>query len=357
VTIQFGGHVFVVDPVASGRRGGTPWRECHPVPKGENNLYQCIKYRHGRFFRKHGEDSVQVFDSAARKWSTLCRTKGRFSQFEVLRGGDIVLLCSGLPDPGAPARTGMDMTIQRYLKGSFRFLEICPQGSDRQGPRSGPGLPDDLESLCRQVDDIPVFDRMVPFDDKLLVIHSLLGLLYLYDPAKSSLARIDAPWPSLTPAFLEQARTRQALPTAQLVLSQGLFPSEIQVYPRDALTATVLVRMNNHIRVDAAQARDREERARGRGFILPSRDFIDQDIRDGEDWSVYDLDLVSRTLLPSAVPKPLDVLLTRFPDEFWMDPQGGMHDLKAWVSRRNVGPQVGPARSCPRVEPYSARRQ
>lgn len=330
VTVQFEGQALVLDAAPPGCPGLTPVLECHPVPEGAKDLYQCVKFRHGRFFRKHGEDAIQEYDPGTRRWSTLCRTKGRFSQFEILPGGDIVLLCAGIPDPAFPVRTGMDMTIQRYLQESFRFLDVRSRGADGKGVTIKP--PADLEALCRQVEDVPVFDRIVPFDDKLLLIHSHLGLLYLFDPAASSLVRVDVPWPSLTPAFLDQVRNRQGLPTARLVVSQGLFPSEIQVYPRDAVSATVLVRMNNHLLLGPSKARDLEERRRGGGFVLPLREYSEADIRAGEDWSVFDLDLAGRTLRPSMIEKPLAVVLTRFADEFWMDPLGRMHDLKNRVS-------------------------
>lgn len=299
------------------------------VEDGGSIQHYDLKLRWGTFY-KRTERGVFERDSKTGRWRQILRTGKSFSQFEVLSNGDILLLCAGTPDPSFPLRPGRDMTFQRHLADTFSFIEIYKCGEARDRPSFAMGLPPELSGLCRMVEDLPVFDRTIPFNDQILLLNTHLGLVYLFDGKSKELVRIETPWISMTESFLREGMkwlsTRD--PRSRTILSSASFPYSITFYPQDSLKAILLVSLNDSFRPGQSRKMDLDARKRGNRFMPVSREFSDDEVARGESFQLYELDLPHRRIRPFQGQKPVSSILSVSPSSLWIDPGGKGVDLR-----------------------------
>ncbi|WP_316412173.1 hypothetical protein [Mesoterricola silvestris] len=222
------------------------------------------------------------------------------------------------------------MTFQRHLADTFHFLEIFKRDETKGRPAFAMGLPPELSGLCRMVEDLPVFDRTIPFNDQIVLLNTHLGLVYLFDTKSKGLSRIDTPWCSMTESFLREGMG--LIPTrdhrSRTIISSASFPYSITFYPQDSFTATLLVSLNDYYKPGQSLELDMEARKRGNRFMPVPREFTDEDVARGESFRLYVLDLRKRTIRPFPGPKPLASILSLPPSALWIDPDGNGVDLR-----------------------------
>ena len=301
--------------------------EMEPIPPGEFSFLAALKKRYGRYYCK-SERAVLEYDPAARTWNEVLRTGKTFSEFEILPGGEILLVCAGLPERGSGAMPGLWMFLQRFQYDSLNFLEIYPRNGDQ--PEAAWKLPADLASVCRCVGGVPVFDRTVPLGETLLVVNSFLGVIYALDLPTLALSRLEVPWASLDRAFLGEAFGRLkdlGKPTGVVIIPREIFPFSLSFYPKSGHSASVLVRMNNHFSPGACAARQLEEQAKGNGFLAVGHEYTPAEIRAGEDTLLFELDLGKRRFRSSPFPLQVAPLSFHLVSSLWLDPSGNWAHL------------------------------
>lgn len=302
--------------------------------EADSTQHYDLKMRRGVLY-KRTEHGVFERDARTKRWSQVLRTDKSFSQFEVLSNGDILLLCTGTPDPVAPPRPGRDMTFQRHLADTFNFIEVFQREGAWAHPSLALGLPSELSDLCRMVEDLPVFDRTIPFNDQIVLLNTHLGLVYVFDGESKGLSRIDTPWSSMTESFLRDGMrlisTRN--PRSRTIISSGSFPYSISFYPQDSLTATLLVSLNDYFKPGHSRKLDLEARKRGNRFMPIPREFSDDEVARGESFQLYELDLPQRKIRPFPGPKPLSSILSVSPSSLWIEPGGKGVDLRSLAFR------------------------
>lgn len=306
-------------PSPSGREGRDR------VPRAEPSYLDAMKKRYGRYFKKT-ERAVLEYEPLHGTWTEIVRTVNTFSEFEILSNGEVLLLCSGTPRKAYASWPGQWMHFDDFEAG-FHFLERYERGvaGPATMPRSFWLVPTEVADICRAVSRVPVFDRMVPFDDLILILNSFTGSLYLLDLKSNRLEKVPTPWESLDYSYLSSnfiLLPSLKGPESRVKIPRDAFPYSISVYPMSSTSATLIARMNNDFPPGRSAELDLKERAVGNRFAPVLREFTPEEIARGKDTFAFELDLAGRRIKESSFTLDPTPLLTCPVRSLWLDPYG-----------------------------------
>lgn len=316
--LAHGRHYLLVDRKDLRRlSAGRPMRvQLLPV-NGVSPYYHCLKFRSGAFFMKRGTQVLRQ-DPGSGAWEPYFAGSRVFSQFEILPGGRIALVCPRTP-PRAP------LPIEAC------WLETVSSGDHEAMPllecynREKPGKPDRvvpfpsaLSTTLSRVNAYPLIDRTVLLKDQILLINGRAGQVFQLDTRTDSVHLVDVPWQRLDDSFLKvigRAGVLPREPAGTIQISHCSFPFQIQVYPsseRDVVVAAVRATL------EEAYSRKKDEQARldGNRFFPLGKVF-----GKGDEWLKffrYDPDSMAFTELRTAPFRRIKAAM----QETWVSPEG-----------------------------------
>lgn len=153
---------------------GTGWREdaAFPAAPGTPTLALDRKFREGTLWRRSGQ-VIERWEGARRRWVAALAAPCEFADFEILQGGDVVLV-------GTP-----ETLLQVHAPQNVHPLAQVPY------PDLGLSAPD------RTFTDWWAKPRTYAENDRLLLYFPRSGRLFLWDAIARALRTLDTPWPAL----------------------------------------------------------------------------------------------------------------------------------------------------------------
>jgi hypothetical protein len=268
---------------------------CLPM-NGISPYYSCLKYRLGAFFMKRGTRILRQ-DPVSGAWTTYFSGSRAFSQFEILPGGRIALVCPRTP-PGTalPPGAAWFETVSSEDHDSMPLLEFHDPERPGKADRVIP-FPSDLSRTLSRVNGYPLIDRTIQLMDHVLLVNGRAGQVFQLDTRTESVRLLDVPWKRLDSAFLKEVEgsgIRPQGPAGTLQISQFAFPFQIHVYPssgREVVVAVVLATLDKGY----SRKKDEQARAGGNRFYPLAKESTPGN-RSGREWlRFFRYDPLSRT--------------------------------------------------------------
>jgi len=198
------------------------------------------KYRNGSWYYRDGNKILKHVNNKG--WETILDSKIFFSQFELSPDGNILLICSGIFQ--VPGRRGSPfMNLGLCVEDSLRFISVWETGGEK--PLKEISLPSDFAGVEKSVSGITGPLRSFWVDDKMVISHDELGLLWCLDWSDFKIHEIQTPWQSLNWKFIEQHQkilTTVHSAFGQIGISQYHFPQSMHFYPFDSNSLFIVYR-------------------------------------------------------------------------------------------------------------------
>ncbi len=260
-----------------------------PIPASPMGAYYGgLKFRQGRFHVRSGTTILRQ-DPVTGAWSPCFKARRLFSQFEILPGGRILLVCP------TDRPTVVDMPA------IWTHEMVCSAGNERmpiaelyeasrpdRPVRTYP-FPPAMAPACMQVNGFPLIDRTFQVNDHFFLINSQAGQVFVFDATNRSMAAPDTPWTRLDTSFLawvDRQGLRPLKEAGETRISCHAFPLRMHTYPQDGRTVLFAVIQNSAIDAEYTQRMDALERKAGNRFAPLPRVFTPAE-RAAWTWMTY----------------------------------------------------------------------
>ena len=303
--------------------------EAGPIPPaGRGAYYGACKFRQGSFFTRSGT-RILKYNKSRQAWESYFTARKLFSQFEILPGGRILLVCPTARAPlESPWAQSMEMTVN---KGEVKLaLAEIHSVHNPGGPERTIPYPAAIEKTLDKANNVPLIDATCQIGAQYLLINSQVGQIYAFDSATGSMNLVETPWPRLDSAYLldlEETMPRPLKEGSVIKVSSLSFPWKIIIHPQNVGTALITVLRHSGVDAGFVAARVQQERALGNDFAPLPRIYTET---EKEAWAwreQYIYDVRSRRLSPCRTPAL--AALRCDPGEFWLTPAGGRIPLES----------------------------
>lgn len=181
-------------------RGGQLKKIVSPPVGFSETFVSLMKYRNGTFFRR---EENTIYKLEGDEWKLVLSPHIFFANYEVLEGGDLVLMNTGVPPrytktPSEPT----EYLVRLMTPGTANFLELYSQNASN--PYKTFLYTEELETLNEKwLSSIRGCTQTFKVGSRYLMYYKELGQVWCYDSILERVWRLPLPWGAIDSALLE----------------------------------------------------------------------------------------------------------------------------------------------------------